>query len=127
MVALLGALERDCQVPKSGKTRRWSVNIRTMDYDVEWLRRTLADFFKNRSPLALTALCEKADVSPRTIGQFLDGTAGESGPRWDTLAKLARAAGTNVFDMLRPSKGSHVPLQNAVDRETIQTLIGEIY
>ena len=127
MGVVLSALERDCQGMKCGKTREGPVKMPTMDYDVTWLRRSLADFIKNRSPLALTPLCEKADVSPRTIGQFLDGTAGDSGPRWDTLVKLATAAGTNVFDMLRPGKGSHVPLQNAVDRDTIEALIAEVY
>ena len=80
-----------------------------MEYDDQWLRGALERFFERytkKTGESRDKLLKRARADG-TIRDFLANrptrTGGDRGPpQWDVLTRVASAAGTNVFDMLRP-------------------------
>lgn len=108
-----------------------------MQYDTQWLRDAIDDFldrYTERTGEARDKLLKRARVDG-TIRDFLANRPTRAGgdrgpPQWDILVRLAEAAGTNVFDMLRPPvTGAKAPgrgkeaLEAVFDKESFKTLL----
>jgi hypothetical protein len=76
-----------------------------MNFDIQWLRQSLSRFlreYKRRTHENQGTLARRAGVSEGAIRDFIGGrNPTANGPQWGTLVKLAAAAGTNAFEMLR--------------------------
>lgn len=64
-----------------------------MQIDVRALRRAIA-----ASGQTVASLAKEADVSQMTIGNWLKG---EANPRIDTLGRLAKALGVDIYDIAK--------------------------
>lgn len=107
-----------------------------MDFDVKWLRRTLNRFFaehERRTGETQGALARRAGLAEGGLRDFLGDRSKKpdpGGPKWATLVKIAAAAETNVFDMLRPEGrgGAQAPAEGLMlDPDAVAKILAKGY